>query len=367
VKPGPLRTADWHSYQPKIGWNRSFINSEPTNEEDIMTEQAGNGQRSRVGFGTTYQKSSADAIGSQEGIKAVLGGQVWLIKPDKKSTIDNPCLWSQAGVVKNKECTNFYDCTTCKYDKGMVKAVEKGKRISWQDAMRKHPATARVCRHSLTGRIEQRLCAYDFICASCDFDQFFEETYTQKAKSMPLASQSVKGFAVPESYYFHNGHTWARIESGGNIRIGLDDFSLKLLGRADAFDLPLMGKELSQGQVGWGLKRKDNLADLLSPVDGVIMEVNHQIRENPDIANREPYGDGWLFTVRNPDLKGTIEKLMATGESLTWMNSEVQQLEKMIEDVAGPLAADGGLLQADIYGNLPDLGWQNLTKTFLRT
>jgi hypothetical protein len=39
----------------------------------------------------------------------------------------------------------------------------------------------------------------------------------------------------------------------------------------------------------------------------------------------------------------------------------------MIEDVAGPLAADGGYLAEDIYGNMPELGWNNLTKTFLKT
>ena len=49
------------------------------------------------------------------------------------------------------------------------------------------------------------------------------------------------------------------------------------------------------------------------------------------------------------------------------MNNEVTNLESMIEDVAGPLAADGGFLADDIYGNLPDLGWNNLTKAFLKT
>jgi len=49
------------------------------------------------------------------------------------------------------------------------------------------------------------------------------------------------------------------------------------------------------------------------------------------------------------------------------MSNEVTNLESMIEDVAGPLAADGGYLAEDIYGNLPDLGWNNLTKAFLRT
>jgi hypothetical protein len=49
------------------------------------------------------------------------------------------------------------------------------------------------------------------------------------------------------------------------------------------------------------------------------------------------------------------------------MNGEVGALETMIESVAGPLAADGGILTDDIYGNLPDLGWKNLTRAFLKT
>jgi glycine cleavage system H lipoate-binding protein len=179
--------------------------------------------------------------------------------------------------------------------------------------------------------------------------------------------QHVKGFDIPTDYFFHNGHCWARIESGGYIRIGLDDFANKLMGKADAFDLPLMGKELDMDRVGWGLRRKDNLADILSPVDGVIVEVNSKVRENPEIANREPYGDGWLFMVRTPDVKKTVKKLMSHTDSLDWVNKEIDTLEGMIEDVAGPLAADGGYLQNDIYGNLPNLGWKNLTKTFLKT
>jgi len=71
--------------------------------------------------------------------------------------------------------------------------------------------------------------------------------------------------------------------------------------------------------------------------------------------------------VRTPDVKATMGKLMADQNSLTWMNNEVTNLENMIEEVAGPLAADGGYLADDIYGNLPALGWKNLTQAFLKT
>ncbi len=249
----------------------------------------------------------------------------------------------------------------------MGNKVAKGKQISWQEAMKKRPDLDRVCRHSLTNRIEKRMCAYDYECGKCDFDQYFEDIWTTKTKALPGEMQQIKGFDVPMGYYFHNGHAWARIESGGYIRVGLDDFALKVLGEADALDLPLIGKELDQSKAGWGLKRKDNLADVLSPIDGVIMEVNSKVRENPKLANYEPYGDGWLFMVRTPDVKGTMKQLMIDQESLSWMSSEVNELEGMIEEVAGPLAADGGYLADDIYGNLPDLGWKNLTQKFLRT
>ncbi|MGB8428050.1 MAG: glycine cleavage system protein H [Desulfobacterales bacterium] len=332
-----------------------------------MQKKSPKSQRGQLGYGSSYRKGQRTDLGQREAIDTVLGGQVWLVKPDKEAHAPHPCLWMQAGAVDHKNCNNFYDCTTCKYDLGMHLKVEKGKQVSWQDAMRRRPALERVCRHSLTNRIATRACAYDYQCATCDFDQYFEDVWAPKTKSRPHEIQSVKGFDVPMDYYFHNGHTWARIESCGGIRVGLDDFALKLLGQADALDLPLMGKELDQGRAGWGLKRKNNLADVLSPIDGVIVEVNAGVLENPGIANREPYGDGWLFMVRTPDIKGTVKQLMSDAGSLEWMNAEVRTLEAMIEETAGPLAADGGLLQADVYGNLPDLGWKKLTKTFLRS
>ncbi|MBW2575768.1 MAG: glycine cleavage system protein H [Deltaproteobacteria bacterium] len=332
-----------------------------------MAEKIKTGERSSLGYGSSYRKGDKDDLGNQGSINAVLGGQVWMVKPDKDAKAANPCLWMEAGVVKNKDCNNYYDCTSCKYDLGMKKQVEKGKQISWQNVMRKRPDMDRVCRHSLTNRIAKRVCAYDYNCSSCDFDQFFEDVMSPKTSSVPFEMQNVKGFDIPVGYYYHDGHTWARIESGGFIRIGLDDFSLKLLGKADALELPLMGKELDMGKAGWGLKRKENLADVLSPVNGVITEVNPKVRENPEMANREPYGEGWLFLVRTPDIKKSAKKLMSDTEGFEWMNGEVNKLESMIENVAGPLAADGGYLQNDIYGNLPDLGWNNLTKTFLKT
>ena len=332
-----------------------------------MRKQSEESRRNRVGYGSSYRKGTTQDLRTKSEIGTVLGGQVWMVKPDKRPETEHPCLWMQAGVVEFKNCNNFYDCTRCKYDIGMRRQVGKGKLISWQDAMRKRSGLDRICRHSLTNRIEARVCGYNYECSKCDFDQFFEDIATPKTASSIAEVQHIRGFDVPSDCYFHNGHTWARIESGGYVRVGMDDFAMKLLGSPDAFDLPLMGKELDQDEIGWGLERKGNLADVRSPVGGVILEVNSKIRENSQLASAAPFEEGWLFTLRTPDIKGTVKKLMGDTQSLDWMNGEVTRLEQMIEQVGGPLATDGGHLAGDIYGNFPDLGWKNLTKTFLKT
>ena len=78
-----------------------------------MADKKRENGRSNVGFGSTYRKGNGQDLGSHQEIGSVMQGQVWMVKPDKKAKAANPCLWMQAGVVKFKNCDNFYDCTTC--------------------------------------------------------------------------------------------------------------------------------------------------------------------------------------------------------------------------------------------------------------
>jgi len=297
--------------------------------------------------------------------KNVSGGQIWMAH-EKKGREDHPCIWMQAGAVKKKNCNNYYHCNSCKYDQGLKERVAQGKQISWQDALRRRESTHRTCRHALTGRTGNRICPYNYNCDSCDFDQYLEDVLTPGTGPVATMAKNVKGFAVPEGYYFHDGHAWARIESGGLIRIGLDDFSLKLLGEADEMELPLTGQTLRKGEAGWGLSRDGNAAAVLSPVNGIIMDVNPAVRNNPGQANNDPYGEGWLFTVYTRDIGREMENLMTDEQSVPWTSQEVDILTGLIESVDGPMATDGGIFVDDIYGHLPVLGWRNLTRMFLK-
>ena len=73
-----------------------------------MGEHIKENRRNQLGYGSSYRKGSRDELGAGHEIGSVLGGQVWMVRPDKGAEAANPCLWMQAGVVNFKNCT-IYD------------------------------------------------------------------------------------------------------------------------------------------------------------------------------------------------------------------------------------------------------------------
>lgn len=80
-------------------------------------------------------------------------------------------------------------------------------------------------------------------------------------------------FHLVEGLFYHQGHSWAAPETGNVVRVGIDDFAQKLLGKPNAVDLPRCGARLEQGESGWKLQIDSKSIDMLSPVDGEVLAV----------------------------------------------------------------------------------------------
>jgi hypothetical protein len=128
-----------------------------------------------------------------------------------------------------------------------------------------------------------------------------------------------------------------------------------------------MGKQLEQGRQDISLRREENDATLLSPVSGVVTDINPELRERGSGADVDPYSEGWILRLHCSNLRGDLKTLMIGDQAGEFIDQEVDRLYEVIEETAGPLAADGGYLSDDIFGNLPQIGWQKLTREFLRT
>lgn len=295
---------------------------------------------------------------------------------------DSKCIWMQAGVVRFKTCNLDYDCWACQFNKALYRiAIEnkelrqqgrtpEGKRGQinlWSEQLMSLPLNKRPCVHHMKNRIGFRSCTNEYRCSDCEFDQYFQDEFMVHTVMKPVSVLQVEGVKIPQGYYLHRGHTWAKLEENSEVRIGIDDFAMRVFGPPDRIDSPLVGKTVEQNQAAISINRDDRLARVLSPVSGVVTAVNPKLREEGDVANRQPYDEGWVLRVHCTNLRRDLKQLMLGKETATFIEDEVDRIYTFIESKAGPLAADGGYLANDIYGNIPQLGWDSLATQFLHT
>ena len=292
------------------------------------------------------------------------------------------CIWEQAGVVRHKHCRHDYHCLSCPYDKALQRVAAENRQARpqergsgsgkaairhWKERLLRLPPPQQPCIHSLKREIEFRPCINRYQCAECEFDHLFEDAYRVHTRISPVEFLDVKGVHLPQGYYLHLGHAWVKTEEQSFVRIGLDDFALRVLGRLEALDTPLMGKTVEQGRVGFTIRRSHRQAAVQAPVSGVVTEINTSLLENPALANEDPYAQGWVMRLHSRSLRHDLKQLLFGPETESFLGREVEELFGVIEEYCGPLAADGGRLGENIADHLPSEAWERLTRTFLHT
>lgn len=177
----------------------------------------------------------------------------------------------------------------------------------------------------------------------------------------------VGGFKVPENLRYHPGHTWALSESPSLVRVGMDEFSSKLVGKIDQVTLPQRGQWVRQGQKIWSMVRNGVKVDMVSPIEGSIADVNEAVGKDPELARRDPYGDGWMVTVQSPDAKTNFRNLLTGALAKWWMEEAAARLQKRVPALAmaGAVAQDGGVAVDDLSAGMSDEKFAELAKEFL--
>ncbi len=298
-----------------------------------------------------------------------------IVPPGKKK-----CVWMEAGVVSYKLCDNNYDCTTCSYDHAMDAKVARQKQAaiadpvaassgktdqSWVEMMMQLPASQRKCRYMLTEEIGRKLCPNAYECGTCSFDQIMQERL--QTEPLPVQTPSkIAGFDLADGFYYHEGHTWARPEYGGRVRVGVDDFAQKLFGIKGRVEMPEIGHEVKQGSTSFTVIRNGQKVQVLSPIDGVVSHINKQLVDNPELMNKSPYDEGWLFTIEPTKLRKNLKSLYYGEEAHSFISEEREKLFSMANDDM-QISADGGESVEDIFEGLEGKDWAKFVKTFLKT
>ncbi len=104
---------------------------------------------------------------------------------------------------------------------------------------------------------------------------------------------------ILEGLKYSESHEWVKVE--GNVAVvGVSDFAQKEMGDITYVDMPAVDDEVSQGEEFGALESVKASSDLISPVSGVVVEVNEALEDAPEKVNEDAYGS-WIIKVEMSD------------------------------------------------------------------
>lgn len=193
----------------------------------------------------------------------------------------------------------------------------------------------------------------------------------RRVSPRPQIPRVVGWFRVPDGYAFHQGHTWAIEEPEGEgrglMRVGMDDFSQKFLGKPGAFHLPNVGDRLKQGERGWTVEVESKSIPMVSPVEGRVVAVNPGVLESPELVQSDPYQQGWLLKLEVDNPKAARNNLLSGRLARVWNRDTVDRLQHMQAGELGLLLPDGGVPVDGFVRVLSPEGWEELAGEFFLT
>ncbi|MCE2616257.1 glycine cleavage system protein GcvH [Phocaeicola oris] len=112
----------------------------------------------------------------------------------------------------------------------------------------------------------------------------------------------------PNNVRYTSEHEWIRVE-GDIAYVGITDYAQDQLGDIVFVDIPTVGEKIGKGETFGTIEVVKTVSDLFLPVAGEVLEENENLADEPELVNKDPYGDGWLIKIK-PDNAAEINELL---------------------------------------------------------
>ncbi|AZL86852.1 glycine cleavage system protein GcvH [Aliivibrio salmonicida] len=120
---------------------------------------------------------------------------------------------------------------------------------------------------------------------------------------------------------FTASHEWVRENGDGTVTVGISNHAQGLLGDVVFVDLPDVDDEVTAGENFSLVESVKAASDIYAPISGVIVEINEELEDSPELVNEEPYEGGWIARIKLSD-DGDLENLIPGDQYLESIEEE---------------------------------------------
>jgi glycine cleavage system H protein len=100
----------------------------------------------------------------------------------------------------------------------------------------------------------------------------------------------------PADLKYTKDHEWIRV-SGNEAYVGITDFAQSELGDIVFIDVNTVGQDVAHSALFGTVEAVKTVSDLFMPIAGKVLETNPKLESNPELVNKDPYGDGWMIKI----------------------------------------------------------------------
>jgi len=125
--------------------------------------------------------------------------------------------------------------------------------------------------------------------------------------------------ARPPDLKYTQTHEWAR-KDGDLVVVGITEYAVEQLNDITFVDLPVVGTRVAKGKRFGEIESTKTVADLIAPVDGVVVKVNMSLADGANIVETDPYGKGWMIEIRPDNAEFVV--LMSEEEYKKFLETE---------------------------------------------
>jgi glycine cleavage system H lipoate-binding protein len=204
--------------------------------------------------------------------------------------------------------------------------------------------------------------------------------FSQKKKSVkkPTVTESPRVFtedsvAAPEGLYYDKSHSWAFMKQNGRVKVGVDDFLLKVTGKLSRVNLKNEGDRISKGEPLVSIIQNGKRLTVKAPVSGIIKSQNKSLEHDAKQLKSSPYVQGWLYEIEPTNWLREIQLLLIGDKYREWIKSEFARLKDFIAMVLSTKQVqtgmvtlqDGGELFEDVLSEFEPHEWEMFQNNFL--
>ena len=172
---------------------------------------------------------------------------------------------------------------------------------------------------------------------------------------------------VPAGVFVSNSHSWVGLHMNGLVRVGIDDFTQKTIGRIDAVELPAKGTQVGKGETLFTLRHGNHRLAVPSPVGGRVTSVNTELHDRPELIKLKPYQLGWVCAMDPVHLTEDLRELRIGADAVSWYRGEIHRYGEMIREALRAREGEGKSVRAGKDAELDDVTWEVFERAFAGT